>query len=100
MTIKHSISKIQWAIVWALSYYLTQLSLGPRAVASRLPDSRDVVGKATPDRGVPRNALMEWTPRPLVEHLREQERHNMMVITVGSKYEVYVRSPAPSHMQL
>ena len=42
---------------------------------------------------------MEWTPRPLVEHLREQERHNVTVITVGSKYEVYVRSPAPSHMQ-
>ena len=42
---------------------------------------------------------MEWTPRPLVEHLREQERHNMMVITVGSKYEVYVQSPASSPMQ-
>ena len=42
---------------------------------------------------------MEWTPRPLVEHLREQERHNVTVITVGSKYEVYVRSPASSHMQ-
>ena len=28
MTIKHSISKIQWAIVWALNYYLTQLSSG------------------------------------------------------------------------
>ena len=41
---------------------------------------------------------MEWTPRPLVEHLREQERHNVTVITVGSKYEVYVQSPAPSHM--
>ena len=44
-------------------------------------------------------APMEWTPRPLVDHLREQERHNVTVITVGSKYEVYVRSPAPSHMQ-
>ena len=42
---------------------------------------------------------MEWTPRPLVEHLREQERYNVTVITVGSKYEVYVRSPASSHMQ-
>ena len=42
---------------------------------------------------------MEWTPRHLVEHLREQERHNVTVITVGSKYEVYVRSPASSHMQ-
>ena len=50
-----------------------------------------MVGKATPDRGGPRK-------RPLVEHLREQERHNVTVITVGSKYEVYVRSPAPSHM--
>ena len=94
MTIKHSISKIQLAIVWALSYYLTQLSLGcksscqqtpkvletrcgreghtrprgtsetPEAVASRIPDSQrpDVVGKATPDRGGPRKASMEWTP--------------------------------------
>ena len=31
MTIKHSISKIQWAIVWALNYHLTQLSLSPRS---------------------------------------------------------------------
>ena len=37
MTIKHSISKIQWAIVWALNYYLTQLSSSPRA--RRVPDS-------------------------------------------------------------
>ena len=31
MTIKHSISKIQWVIVWALNYYLTQLSSSPRS---------------------------------------------------------------------
>ncbi len=37
--------------MWALSYYLTQLSLGPGAVAGRDPDRPDVVGKATPDRG-------------------------------------------------
>ena len=83
--------------MWALNYYLTQLSLGPRAVASRIPDSErpDVVGKATPDRGGPRKAPMELTPTS-----GEQERrHNVTVITVGSKYEVYVRSPAPSHMQ-
>ena len=30
MTIKHLISKIQWAIVWALNYYLTQLISSPR----------------------------------------------------------------------
>ena len=28
-----------------------------------------------------------------------RKRHNVTVITVGSKYEVYVRSPASSHMQ-
>ena len=53
-----------------------------------------MVGKATPDRGGPRKAPMEWTPKS-----GEQERHKVTVITVGSKYEVYVRSPAPSHMQ-
>ena len=42
----------------------------------------------------PWKAPMEWTPES-----REQERHNVTVITVGSKYEVYVRSLAPSHMQ-
>ena len=31
MTIKHSISKIQRAIVWALNYYLTLLSSRPRS---------------------------------------------------------------------
>ena len=70
--------------------------MGPRAVASRIPDSQrpDVVGKATPDRGGPRKAPMEWTPTS-----REQERHNVTVITVGSKYEVYVRSPAHANLQ-
>ena len=52
-----------------------------------------------PSEGALGKAPMEWTPRPLVEHLRKQERHDVTVITVGSKYEVYVRSPAPSHMQ-
>ncbi len=37
---------------------------------------------------------MEWTPAS-----GEQERYNVTVITVGSKYSSYVRSPAPSHMQ-
>ena len=30
MTIKHSISKIQWAIVWALNYYIIELSWVPK----------------------------------------------------------------------
>ena len=68
MTIKHSISKIEWAS----NDYITQLSStsqlnwvpvpvkfdaqGSSGIVSRVPDSwrRDVVGKATPDRGGPR----------------------------------------------
>ena len=66
MTIKHSISKIQWAIMWALNYYITQLSstsqLGASAVARRIPNSwrRGVVGKATPDRRGPREPRWSW----------------------------------------
>ena len=100
MTIKHSISKIQWVIVWALNYYIIELSWVPKQLPVEFQTVETRCGReATPDRGGPRTAPMEWTPRPLVEHLREQERHNVTVITVGSKYEVYVRSPVPSHMQ-
>ena len=52
MTIKHSISKIEWAIMWVLNYYITQ----SRQKSSEIGRSyrRDVVGKATPGRGGPR----------------------------------------------
>ena len=36
---------------------------------------------------------------PRLGSLREQERHNVTVITVGSRNYSYVRSPASSHMQ-
>ena len=50
MTIKHSISKIKWAIVRALNYYITQSR--QKSSASGVPASwsRDVIGKATPGR--------------------------------------------------
>ena len=54
MTIKHSISKIEWVIVWALNYYITQSRR--KSSASWVADSwrrsyrRVVVGKATPGR--------------------------------------------------
>ena len=38
MTIKHVISKIEWAIKWALNYYITQLSLSPSGSCSRAGD--------------------------------------------------------------
>ena len=96
MTIKHSISKIQWAIVWALNYYLTQLSSTSQSSCQEGPkqlETRCGRESHTRPRG-PSETPMEWTPAS-----GEQERHNVTVITVGSKYEVYVRSPAPSHMQ-
>ena len=40
MTIKHSISKIQWTVVWALSYYLTQLSWVPEQLPADVQRER------------------------------------------------------------
>ena len=118
MTIKHSISKIEWAS----NDHITQLSStsqlnwvpvpvefdaqGASGVASRVPDSwrRNVVGKATSGRrGLwalmsrgPEKMLIrcnkesqhpaEWALGLRLSSPREQERHNVTVITVGSKY--------------
>ena len=41
MTIKHSISKIQWAIVWALNYYITELSWVPKQLQAEFQTPRD-----------------------------------------------------------
>ena len=83
MTIKHSISKIQRAIVWALNYYLTQLSSSPRSSCqegTRQLETRCGKESHTRPRG-PSGTSMEWTPAS-----GEQERHNVTVITVGSRY--------------
>ena len=83
MTIKHSISKIQWAIVWAMNYYLTQLSSSPRSSCqegSRQLETRCGRESHTRPR-VPSGTPIEWTPAS-----GEQEIHNMTVITVGSRY--------------
>ena len=91
-----SISKIQWAIVWVLNYYLTQLSSSPRSSCqevSRQLETRCGRESHTRPRG-PSGTPMEWTPAS-----GEQERHNVTVITVGQNITVYVWSPAPSHMQ-
>ena len=86
MTIKHAISKIEWA----LNHYITQLSSsqGGSPSSSRVGEEerREVVGKATSGgRGLwapmnwgPEEMLLrcskesqhpaEWAPRPPVEH--------------------------------
>ena len=99
MTIKHSISKIQWAIVWALNYYLTQLSSRPSPRSSSQEGSRQLetrCGKEshTRPRG-PSDNPMEWTPAS-----EEQERH-VTVITVGSRnYSLCLVSSSLSHATL
>ena len=89
MTIKHSISKIQWAIVWALNHYLTQLSSSPRSSCqwnSRQLETR--CGK-------------ESHTRPRGPASGEQERHNVTVITVGSRnYSLCSVSSSLSHATL
>ena len=50
MTIKHLISKIEWAIVRALNYYITQSRQKSGASWVPVGGRRDVVGKATPGR--------------------------------------------------
>ena len=92
MTIKHSISKIEWAS----NDYIIELSStsqnGCQESLRQLETSCGREGHTRPR--VPSGTPMEWTPAS-----GEQERHNVTVITVGSKYCSYVRSPAPSHMQ-
>ena len=41
----------------------------------------------------------EWALGLRLSSTKERERHKVTVITVGSRYYSYVRSPAPSHMQ-
>ena len=57
MTIKHSISKIEWAIVWALNYYITQSRRKSSAIwvrgAVAASWRREVVEKAMPGRRGP-----------------------------------------------
>ena len=76
MTIKHAISKIEWAIEWALNYYITQLSSSPSGSSSRVGDGdgRDVVGKATSGRrGL--WALMNWGPEKMLRRCSKESRH-------------------------
>ena len=75
MTIKHSISKIQWVIVWALNYYIIELSWVPKQLPAEFQTVETRCGKEghTRPRG-PSEAPMEWT-----RISGEQERHNVTV---------------------
>ena len=78
MTIKHSISKIEWAS----NDYIIELSSTSQSrcqESSRQLDTRCGRESHTRPRGLS-GTPMEWTPAS-----GEQERHNVTVITVGSK---------------
>ena len=81
MTIKHSISKIQWAIVWALNYYLTQLSSGSQSSCqqtSRELETRCGREGHTRPRGPSEN------PDGVDPNIR-RTRHNVTVISSGGQ---------------
>ncbi len=48
MTIKHSISKIQWAIVWALNYYIIELTWVPKQLQADSQTDRDQMWPSLP----------------------------------------------------
>ena len=77
ITIKHSISKIEWS----LNNYIAQsrqksnqLSSGACWVADSWSYRRDVVGKATSDRTGP-EALMSWGPEKMLIRCNKESQH-------------------------
>ena len=104
MTIKHAISKIEWAIEPTLNYYITQLSSSPSGSCCRVEDSyrRDVVRKATPGRRGPREALMSWGPEKMLIRCSKGSHHPAEWAS-GPPVELQENkqdtTPAPSHTQ-
>ena len=72
MTIKHSISKIEWAS----NDYITQLSSTASWVAdSWRRDRRGVVRKATPGRRGPRETWLNWGPEKMLIRFSKGSQH-------------------------
>ena len=76
MTIKHSISKIEWAP----NDYITELSSTARKKQlSELKIGRswrrEVVRKATPGRRGPREGLMNWGPEKMLIRCSKESQH-------------------------
>ena len=76
MTIKHSISKIQWVIVWALNYYLTQLSSSPRSSCQQTSRELETrCGKESHTRPMGLEALMNWGPEKMLIRCNKESQH-------------------------
>ena len=78
MTIKHSIPKIQWAIVWALNYYLTQLSSGCQSSCqqtSRELETRCGREGHTRLRGLSETPDGVWGPEKMLIRWHKESQH-------------------------
>ena len=95
MTIKHAISKIEWAIEWALNYYIAQ----SRQKSRQLQLSSSSSGRET--KGGRESHIRPKGPSgALIELGSREERHNVDGHKNGGQnIAVSVRSPAPSHTQ-
>ena len=82
--------------MWALNYYIIELSWVPKQLPVEFQTVETRCGRESHIRPRGPSESPDGVRTPTSG---EQERHNVTVITVGSKYEVYVRCPAPSHMQ-
>ena len=74
-TIKLAISKIKWAIEWALNYYITQLSSSSSCSRVGDGDRRVVVGKATPGRRGPQEPWLNWGPEKMLIRCSKESQH-------------------------
>ena len=76
MTIKHPISKIQWANVWALNYYLTQLSSGCQSSCQQTSRELETrCGKESHTRPMGLEALMSWGPEKMLIRCHKESQH-------------------------
>ena len=101
MTIKHAISTIEWAIEWALNYYIAQSRRKSRQLSSS-SSWRESCGREshTRPKGLgtrmnwgPEKLLIrcskeskhtaEWTPGPPVEHQENENDTTLTAIRVG-----------------
>ena len=74
MTIKHSISKIEWAIVWASNYYIAQSRRKSSASWVRVPvEWRCGSESHTKPKGL--GALMNWGPEKMLIRCSKESQH-------------------------
>ena len=77
MTIKHSISKIQWAIVWALNYYIIELSWVPKQLPAEFQTVETRCGRQSHTRPRGPSESPDWVD-PNIRRTRKTQRdgHN------------------------